>query len=154
MTTVTIYSFDDGEGEGDVSVTLDYGKARRKAGKEKLRCFIDTYEFRARKVLWDFSGKNCGHVIYAACEQGYKIQVWQKQGKSETPEVVREYNGGNHRRDSTLYVPLDSLDCVPSEELLEMATNTARDLAGEFGIHPSKVQYDHDLESLLKEELG
>lgn len=153
MTTVTVYSFDDGEGKEDVFVTFDFGKAKERARKEKLRCFMDTYEFSARTVVWDFSRKNCGHVIHAACERGYKIQVWQRQGEDKILKMVHEYNGGNHQRDSTLYVPLDSSDCMSAEDLLVMAKGTAMEVAAEHGIHGSKVQYDHDLESSLKEEL-
>jgi hypothetical protein len=84
------------------------------------------------------------HIIYAATEYGYTVQI------IEGSEVKDEFNFGNHRKDST--VTLDNLaskDCLPPHMLEKFAQLTAHEIGKERGI--TSIEHDDDLETTLKE---
>lgn len=156
MGTVTLYTFDDGEGQEDTFTTFNPKEAEDRARSQNLRCFANEYEYSDRDVAWDFSGKNRGYVCFAVCEQGYKVQVWEPEGggPGSNMTMTEEYSAGNSSKDSQYYIPPSHLQAVSMQQLAEFAQNTAMEMASAKGISSDKVDYDQDLERELKEELG
>ena len=82
-------------------------------------------------------------ISYASNQWGYFVQV------CDDGKIIEEYHAGNHQRDSQLTVPLNSPNVVKPAKLLQMARQTAKEMAVERGIAKKDVQYDSDLHRLV-----
>jgi sugar phosphate isomerase/epimerase len=83
--------------------------------------------------------KNMKTIIYAANECGYVVQVL------EGNKIIHEYRADNSRYDSQQSVPLDSNSVESLQTLQKYAKESALELADEYKIHPSNVDFDADL---------
>lgn len=89
--------------------------------------------------------KELRSISYAASVYGYVVQVL------EAGEIKDEYHAGNHAKESQTYVAPGSPNAESLRTLKSQAKRTALEMAEEWGIPKSKVEYDSDLEEHLKE---
>lgn len=54
--TITVYSFEDADGEVGSFTTLDAVKARDRALQHHLRVIANDYEWSDSEVVWDYTG--------------------------------------------------------------------------------------------------
>ena len=84
-------------------------------------------------------------VIYAATRYGYAVQV------VDGGDIAYEYTAGNHQLESQAVTAPRSHHSVTLPQLRRWAKQTAGEIAPERHIPASRVEYDPDLESTLKE---
>lgn len=88
-------------------------------------------------------------VLYAACDRGYIVYVYQA-GNSQP---IDTYTAGNNQRDSQSFVEPDSVDAVSPRDLCIMSRLTASRIAGHHGVPARGVIEDADLLEHLYEML-
>ena len=88
------------------------------------------------------------NVIYAATRFGYCVQVL------DGTAISYEYFAGNHSMESSTVTAPTSRNAVKLPQLRRWARQTAGEIAHEQGIPMQRIEYDPDLESLLKELNG
>jgi hypothetical protein len=84
-------------------------------------------------------------VIYAATKYGYSVQVVDGNG------IAYEYTAGNHQLESQTVTAPRSRNSVKLLQLRRWAKQTAQEIAEKRGVPASRVEYDADLESTLRE---
>ena len=88
------------------------------------------------------------NIIYAATRFGYCVQVLDETA------ITYEYSAGNHSMESTAVTAPSSPNAVKLPQLRRWARQTAGEIAHEQGIPMQRIEYDLDLESMLKELNG
>jgi hypothetical protein len=58
MAEITLYSFEDAEGNEETFTTLNYDEAREHAIQHQLRLIAQTYEYTDQEMLWDYTGRD------------------------------------------------------------------------------------------------
>jgi hypothetical protein len=85
-------------------------------------------------------------IIYAATRFGYTVQV------IDAGQIVCEYSAGNCEKESSTVVEPGSPGAVRLRQLKHWAKQTAGEIAEKRAIPATRIEYDADLESTLKDQ--
>jgi hypothetical protein len=88
------------------------------------------------------------NIIWAYTKFGYTVQLLQNG------QIVDEYFGGNHAKESTIVVEPTSPNALPLREIRKMARITAYELGVEHDIPVEQIEYDEDLQTTLNEQVA
>jgi hypothetical protein len=91
---------------------------------------------------------NATHILYDAGPTSYTVRVMR--GNS----TIDEYNGGNSPFDSTSQFNRTNDDAIEYRRLLELAEQTAKEYAVEYGVPENMIDHDEDLMAEEREEAG